>query len=245
MINKIRLQPLVCLSDETIFGYEVLYRRENTSTDYPSALDIFKSVTSFCKYENDFRLFINMTANDIIDLNFCKSFRNILNEKEIEGSNIVLEVSESTSPDCLSQAKKTLSLLRGCNVKIALDDFGTEYASLSFLKELPIDIVKIDKNFVQEAPSNKKSRALLKFCTQISHDIGCEVVVEGIETPDQLDCVRNSGADIGQGFLFAPPTQSSRKKITPFIELGEITSFPVCAMQKAAYCGYSSPTFAA
>jgi EAL domain-containing protein (putative c-di-GMP-specific phosphodiesterase class I) len=145
-------------------------------------------------------------------------------------------VSESTHPDSLSSAKKVLSLLRYHNVKVALDDFGTEYASLSFLKELPVDIVKIDKKFTQEAPSSKKSRALLKFCAQISHDIGCQVVAEGIETQDQLDCVKESGADIGQGFLFTAPFRNLMKKITPFVDFGEFASFPIDVAHKACYC---------
>jgi EAL domain-containing protein (putative c-di-GMP-specific phosphodiesterase class I) len=218
-----------------IFGYEVLYKKEHSSA-YPSASNILESVISSCGHRRNLQLFINMTVKDVVDDGFCRSFLHILKKTKVDGSNIVLEVSEKTHPDSLSSAKKTLSLLRHHNIKVALDDFGTEYSSLSFLKELPIDIVKIDKKFTQEAPSSKKSRALLKFCAQISHDIGCEVVAEGIETQDQLDCVKNSGADIGQGFLFTDPLRNLRQKITPFIGLDEFASFPIDVAHKVLYC---------
>jgi EAL domain-containing protein (putative c-di-GMP-specific phosphodiesterase class I) len=222
MISKMRLQPLVPLVDGAVFGYEVLYRKEEAA-DYPSAADILSEIVSSNIYGSDSRLFINMTEKDVVDTNFCRLFCDILEEKQIDGSNIVLEVSENTSPECLSTAKRTLSLLRSHNVKVALDDFGTKYSSLSFLNELPVDIVKIDKNFIQDAPSNRKSRALLKFCTDVSHDFGCEVVAEGIETKDQLACAKDACIDLGQGFLFSAHLHF-KKKTTPFIELEEYAS---------------------
>ncbi|MDR2107251.1 MAG: EAL domain-containing protein [Holosporaceae bacterium] len=224
MTDKIRLQPLVNLSDNIICGYEALYKKENTDV-YPGAARILQSIASSCNYRNNFQLFINMTAKDIVSKNFCRSFLKILEKNHINGSNIVLEVNENTHPDALPSAKCVLSLLRSHGIKIALDDFGTEYSGLAFLKELPVDIVKIDKKFTQETPSSKKSRALLKFCTRLSHEIGCSVVAEGIETMDQLECVRDSGADMGQGFLFAASCKKFVKKnVTQFIDLCEFAS---------------------
>jgi EAL domain-containing protein (putative c-di-GMP-specific phosphodiesterase class I) len=236
MIDKIRLQPLVYLSDNRIFGYEALYRKEGADT-YPGATQVLRSVASSCNYKNNFNLFINMTVKDVVDRNFCRSFLKILEQNHIDGSNIVLEVNESTRPDSLSSAKCTLSLLRSYGIKIALDDFGTEYSGLAFLKDLPVDIVKIDKRFTRETPSSSKSRALLKFCTSLSHEIGCQVVVEGIETKDQLDYARDSGADMGQGFLFtASFRQFMRKNVTPFIELCEFASSAADIIPTAFCC---------
>jgi EAL domain-containing protein (putative c-di-GMP-specific phosphodiesterase class I) len=222
MINKIRLQPLVPLKDDIASGYEVLYKKEDAA-DYPSATEILANIVSSNIHRDNNRLFINMTEKDVVDPDFCRLFCDILEKKQIDGSNIVLEVSENTSPESLSTAKLTLSLLRRHNIKVALDDFGTRYSSLSFLNELPVDIVKIDKKFIQEAPSNRKSRALLKFCADVSHDFRCEVVAEGIETNDQLSCAKDAGVDLGQGFLFSAPFHF-RKRTTPFIELGEYAS---------------------
>ncbi|MDR0555697.1 MAG: EAL domain-containing protein [Holosporaceae bacterium] len=233
MMNKVRLQPLVRLSDGAICGYEALSRKVEANS-YPSAVATLERVASSCKCKNSFRLFVNMTVNDIVNPDFCESFVDVLNEKQMDGSEVVLEVSESTPPDYLSQAQRTLSLLRRYDIKIALDDFGTEYANLSFLKELPVDVVKIDKKFVQEAPSNKRSRSLLQSCAKICHDIGCEVIVEGIETQEHLDCAKNCGADVGQGFLFSSPFRALTSE--PFIELYEFAAFSVGEIQKACFC---------
>ncbi|MDR0968127.1 MAG: EAL domain-containing protein, partial [Holosporaceae bacterium] len=235
-INKIRLQPLVQFEHDAVFGYEALYRREKGEV-FPSAAKILESVIDARSYAGDFQLFINMTTQDIVDPNFYKSVLDILDKNCVDGSSIVLEVNESTNPNLLSVAKKTLGLLRRHNIKIALDDFGSEYSSLSFLNELPVDIIKMDKSFTQEAPSNRRLRSLLKFGTEVSHDLGCIVVAEGIETQEQLDCVKNAGVDIGQGFLFTAPFRNFRKKIAPFVELCEFAFFPINGgRQKACYC---------
>jgi EAL domain-containing protein (putative c-di-GMP-specific phosphodiesterase class I) len=226
MINRIRLQPLIKLSDNSIYGYEALCDKGDL-TKYPDASQMLSNIIENCEGINkckchNFRLFINMTVEDIKDESFCDSFlKVIMNGQNINSENIVLEINENTSPGALSHAKKTLGTLRSHGVKIALDDFGTEYSDMFLMNELPIDIVKIDKKFIQSAPCNKNVRVLLKFVTQMSHDMGCEVIAEGIETSEQLACVTDLDADMGQGFLFAASVSSFKQNRTPFINLAE------------------------
>ncbi len=229
MIEKIRLQPLVSLNNEFVFGYEALYRKE-VLAEFPSATAIVKAI--FQNYDFESSLFINMTPKDAIDPSFAKDFLNTLDIMEISRKNIVLEVSESTNPEFISLIKKNLRLLRLHGVKIALDDFGTEYSTLSFLQELPVDIVKIDQRFVQKAPYSRKARSIMKFAVQVSHDLGCKVVAEGIETTAILDCVATAGADIGQGFLFSAVEQ----KPSPFVNFRELLMGLVKTPMKACYC---------
>jgi EAL domain-containing protein (putative c-di-GMP-specific phosphodiesterase class I) len=230
MVKKIRLQPLLTAVTGSIYGYEVLFNRGN-AIEYPSAESILRSVSTICKQNNDLILFINMSEKDAIDASFHKKFIAALHETGVDGSRIVLEVSENTNPDTLPQVKKILSLLRMHGVKIAIDDFGTKYATLSFIKDLPIDIIKIDKNFVQDAPYSKKSRTLLKFCVNVAHDIGCKVVAEGIESEEQFNCAKDSNVDFMQGFLFPAFSNSilfnnlREKKYRPFMNLDDFTFF--------------------
>lgn len=218
MIENVRLQPLVFLDNNSLYGYEVLSSFIYEIQKYPSALDILKMVLK--KYSKiDFSLFINLNVEDVIDSTFCGAFLSLLNKFEGLGSNIVLEVSENTRPECLNKAKESLLKLKESGVKIALDDFGTQYSTLSFMNELPIDIVKIDQSFIQKAPKNSKTMTLLKHSIRLSHEIGCQVVAEGIETEEQLDCVISAGADFGQGFIFNYPKTGSQK--SPFIYLTE------------------------
>jgi EAL domain-containing protein (putative c-di-GMP-specific phosphodiesterase class I) len=226
MHKKIKLQPLLEISTGNVYGYEILFNKEN-ELEYPSAECILKNVSTICKKEDKFQLFINMSEKDAVCKDFCKKFLTTLDKMDIDGNRIVLEVNENTNPNMLTQAKQNLSLLRSHDIKIAIDDFGTQYSTLTFIKELPMDIIKIDKKFVQDAPYSKKSRTLLAFCVNVSHDLGCKVVAEGIETGDQFNCVRDSNVDLAQGFLFSALSNSIhsnnliRKKSTPLINLND------------------------
>ena len=241
MQDKIRLQPLVRLKDGKIWGYEALYQKNNNEL-YPSALQIISQIFSKSNLQSDCKFFINLTVEDIANKNFCDSLLKILDKKNADADKIVLEINETTRPDILMEAKKSLSLLNHHNIKIALDDFGTEYSSLFFMSEFPIDIVKIDKKFVQEAPSSHKLRTLIKHCVEISHDFGCKVVAEGIENESQLKCIENSNADLGQGFLFSAPSGAKNsKKSNPFIKLSDfISNFSASGSSSSKFSDLSS-----
>jgi EAL domain-containing protein (putative c-di-GMP-specific phosphodiesterase class I) len=186
-------------------------------------------------------MFINMTIADAIDKEFGKKFIRVLCDMGINGDRVVLELNEKTHPDMLIAAKQSLRLLRMYGVSIALDDFGTHYSTLEFMSELPIDIVKVDKKFVQNAPYSKKNRSLLKFCVDVSHDLDCKVVAEGIETEEQLECAKDVGTDIGQGFLFSAPTtpqaqQTEAKASKPFIALEDFAHYMTQKHAEHSYC---------
>jgi EAL domain-containing protein (putative c-di-GMP-specific phosphodiesterase class I) len=225
MDSRIKLQPLVRLGNMLTVGFEALYGK-NEFAKYPSASYILKNVMKKCGNKNYFQLFINLAVSDVTSKDFVDIFLQAMDDAEVDGSSIVLELSECTHPDLLSNAKESLSVLRNNRVKIALDDFGSAYSNLHFMHELPLDIVKIDKKFVQSAPCSKKTRAMLKFCIELSHDIGCSVVAEGIETTEQLECVKELKADIGQGFLFDTSSIKATKDFsTPFITICEFIEF--------------------
>lgn len=229
MIDKIRLQPLVSLKNHLVLGYEALYQKEILA-EFPSATAIVQAI--FQNYNFKSRLYINMTPNDAIAPTFAKDFLNALDKIKISRKKIVLEVSESTNPEFIDLTKKNLSILHNHGIKIALDDFGMQYSTLNFLQEFPIDIVKIDQKFVQMAPSCKRARSIVKFAIQVSHELGCKVIAEGIETNAILSCVTDEGADIGQGFIFS----AVEKKTSPFVNFCEILSGLVKAPLRACYC---------
>jgi EAL domain-containing protein (putative c-di-GMP-specific phosphodiesterase class I) len=229
MINKIRLQPLVSLKNNLVLGYEALYQKEILA-EFPSATAIMRAI--FQNYKFKSRLYINMTPNDAIDPYFAKDFLNALDKMKISRKKIVLEVSESTNPEFIGITKRNLSVLCNHGIKIALDDFGTQYSTLNFLHEFPVDVVKIDQKFVQMAPSSKKARSIMKFVVQVSHDLGCKVIAEGIETNESLKYAQKAGADIGQGFIFS----TIKQKSTPFVSLCELLSGLIKVPLKTCYC---------
>lgn len=229
MIDRIRLQPLVSLKNNFVLGYEALYQKEILA-EFPSATAIVQAI--FQNYKFKSQLYINMTPKDAIDPNFAKDFLNALDKMKISKRNIVLEVSESTNPKFIRQIKRNLNILCNHGVKIALDDFGTQYSTLNFLQEFPVDIVKIDQKFIQKAPSCRRARSIMKFSIQVSHELGCKVIAEGIETNASLNCVIDAGADIGQGFIFSTIEQ----RPAPFVSFCELLSGLIKTPLKACCC---------
>lgn len=246
MRNRVRLQPLFNMNEQEIIGYEALYSRENTSCRFPSAVSILKSIASVDDFEDmhtsdlnyhfadkSFRYFINMTDEDAIDPGFARKFLKTLSKTNLNPDQIVLEVNENTTVNEMERTKQNLGELCSSDVHIALDDFGTNFSTLDFISQLPLDIVKIDKVFVQEAPYSKQAADLLKFSVDISHDIGCSVVAEGIENQEHMNCAISAGADVGQGFIFTPSSFAALRGIdldrngvnNPFIPLGDFRRY--------------------
>jgi EAL domain-containing protein (putative c-di-GMP-specific phosphodiesterase class I) len=116
----------------------------------------------------------------------------------------VLEITESVLMDDTDLAVERLRALKELGVALALDDFGTGYSSLSYLSRFPVDILKMDRSFLQEG-SSPEARGLATAVVGLGATLALEVVAEGIEVTEQWDALRELGCDLGQGFLFARP----------------------------------------
>jgi EAL domain-containing protein (putative c-di-GMP-specific phosphodiesterase class I) len=114
-----------------------------------------------------------------------------------------LEVTESVFAD--DDARAALRTLAAAGVRVALDDFGTGYSSLNYLRQHPVDAIKIDRSFMSEVPDNGQATTLLATIIDMAHALGKQVVAEGVETLPQLDYLRLRGCDVAQGFVLARP----------------------------------------
>ena len=103
-----------------------------------------------------------------------------------------------------------LEALKALGVRLAIDDFGTGYASLSYLKRLPVDCLKIDRSLVKGVGYETEDSAIIRAVVSLAHSLGITVTAEGIETQDQLTQLREVGCDQGQGYLFARPVSADR-----------------------------------
>lgn len=118
---------------------------------------------------------------------------------------VTLEITESLLMNSDTQHMKRISALKAAGVKIAIDDFGTGYSSLNYLRSLPADVVKIDRSFIADIPRNQQDNLLFNGIINIVHNLGMQVVVEGVETPIQQAYVQQQGCDFSQGFLLSKP----------------------------------------
>jgi predicted signal transduction protein with EAL and GGDEF domain len=125
-------------------------------------------------------------------------------------SRLDLEITETAVLQDLEKSRQLVSALRELGCGITLDDFGTGYASLSHLHALPLTRIKIDKSFVADIEHNQVSYKIVKSLLALTHDMELACVVEGVETPQHLQRLRELGATHGQGYLFAMPLASDQ-----------------------------------
>ncbi|MBY0440155.1 MAG: EAL domain-containing protein, partial [Burkholderiales bacterium] len=128
-----------------------------------------------------------------------------LREAGVPPSMIELEVTESSIMHEVGAAIEVLKQLRALGVRIAVDDFGTGHSSMAWLRQLPIDKLKIDRAFVANLPANEVDTVIFRTILTMARTLGIQTVAEGVETPEQLDCVRALGCDLVQGYLLAKP----------------------------------------
>ena len=121
----------------------------------------------------------------------------------LDASDLVLEVTESSLMHDLSAATARLRQLKRLGVRLALDDFGTGYSSLSSLRDLPIDVLKIDKSFLDRGEQSIDDHAFVSAIVDLAGALEMEVVAEGIERPHQASYLLGLGCQLGQGYLFA------------------------------------------
>jgi EAL domain-containing protein (putative c-di-GMP-specific phosphodiesterase class I) len=131
--------------------------------------------------------------------------RSALGESGIEPRNLVLEITESALGKDIETSMTLLRELRDSGVRIALDDFGSEYSSLYYLMQLPMDFVKIDKQFVWSLAKNSRARVILEAIISLAHSLGLEAVGEGVESAEQLEHLKTMSCDLVQGNYLARP----------------------------------------
>ncbi|MFB9963583.1 EAL domain-containing protein [Sinosporangium siamense] len=153
----------------------------------------------------DIGLSLNLSARQINAPRFVETVRCALAESGLPPSALTLEVIEEMLVEDAEDTIAKLSELRGMGVRLAIDDFGTGYASLAFLRQLPVDMIKVDPSFVSGLGHDETLTLLTRTIVRLGHDLGLIVVAEGIERPEQLELLREMGCTRGQGYLVARP----------------------------------------
>ncbi len=148
---------------------------------------------------------VNLSPNTIREHDFVANLSRDLQESGLDPEHLVLEITESVIMHDVDQAANKLQAIKSLGVRLALDDFGTGYSSLSYLRSFPVDVVKIDKIFVDEIEHDRGAAALVQAIVRLGLGLSFEVVAEGIETQEQLESLVDLGCQYGQGYLLARP----------------------------------------
>jgi EAL domain-containing protein (putative c-di-GMP-specific phosphodiesterase class I)/GGDEF domain-containing protein len=155
--------------------------------------------------ENPPKMHVNVSARQLDDLTFPAMVRSILAQRELDPSTLTLELTESVVIDDTDRTKEALHALKAIGVRLAIDDFGIGYSSLSYLSRLPLDAVKIDRAFIAGLGTDSADGEVVRMIADVASRMRLEVVAEGIETEQQRDEVVRLGCVLGQGFLFGIP----------------------------------------
>lgn len=149
------------------------------------------------------RINVNISARSFNQGDLVATVERTLRESGVPGTQLVLEVTESILLEDQQEVQKALDELRALGVAIAIDDFGTGYSSLAYLRRLPVDIIKIDRAFIHGVGPDSRDAALVSAMMAMAQELQLDVVAEGVETPQQLEFLRQRSCDGAQGFLFS------------------------------------------
>ncbi len=151
------------------------------------------------------RMAVNISALQFARDDFADMVASIFTECRLNPENLILELTESVVMEDYAAVVRQMNLLRQCGVHIAMDDFGTGYSSLSYIHRIPVDVLKIDRSFIERLADPEGTRPIVEAVIAMAKHLGLHVVAEGVETQEQQDILQQAGCQGFQGFLFARP----------------------------------------
>jgi EAL domain-containing protein (putative c-di-GMP-specific phosphodiesterase class I) len=159
-----------------------------------------------CRPELDLEMAVNLSARQVLDPVLPRVVRKALREHGIPAQALALEITESDLIEDGGSVMESLAELRSLGVRLMLDDFGTGFSSLSYLKRFPVDALKVDRSFVDGLGRDGGDRAIVAAIVAVAHALQLDVIAEGVESAEQATELLELGCTIAQGFLYAQPT---------------------------------------
>lgn len=155
------------------------------------------------------RVAVNLSPKQFLQADFPAFLKQLLAEEALDSAHLELEITENSAMDNPQQSILLLRRLHEMGVAMSVDDFGTGYSSLTYLKRFPIDTLKIDRSFIRDIHQDPNDAAIAKSIIDLGHNMGLNVVAEGVETRDQQQWLKRQGCDQAQGFLYSKPVAAS------------------------------------
>lgn len=225
---QLYFQPQIDLNTSKIIGVEELIRWNHPVHGFIPAEQIIRvaeqtgliseltywviteSIKEYIKWDNsDITISINLSVWNLQDPNLVSFISQKLTENNISAEKIVFEITESDVMHDPVKAREVLTTLSEMGVELAVDDYGTGFSSLAYLKVLPVKCLKIDKSFVIDMFEDENDAIIVHSTIELAHNLGLKVVAEGVETEQLLDKLRQLGCDYAQGYLISKPKNSS------------------------------------
>ncbi len=223
-------QPQISLVDDKLVGVEALIRWQHPTKGLISPIEFIPIaedngliipigkwiMDSACKQLSlwsqtkmkDVTLSINISAKQILHQNLCVYLEDSIEKHGIDSSLLELEITESVVMENINDTIAILRNMKRLGVSIAIDDFGTGYSSLSYLKKLPIDKLKIDREFIKDIPNDKDDIAITNAIISLAKSLSLKIIAEGPETLEQIEFLKHSKCDIAQGYYYSKPIAS-------------------------------------
>lgn len=222
-------QPIVDVTQEgtPCIGAEALVRWNSMELGYVSPVDfiplseylglinpigthVLREACKRCKYWNDmgqpdFSINVNLSVVQLLQPDIVELIAEVIKETGIIPEHLHLEVTEGLAINDMSRMKQILADIKALGVKVALDDFGTGYSSLNHIREMPIDIIKIDRCFIENIEKDDFAKSFVKIVTELANVIGVKTCIEGVESLEQVEILRELNAHFIQGYYFGKP----------------------------------------
>ena len=174
----------------------------------------------FSDREN-FSITVNLSNKQIQEESLVRTVASALSNSELPAQNLILEITENTMLQETESNIKRLTQLKDLGIKLAIDDFGTGYSSLSYLQRFPIDVLKIDKSFIDKLNQGREGAAVARAIITMSETLRLKTIAEGIETNNQNSVLQSLGCEFGQGYHFSKPLNKNDMRL--FLEESKIT----------------------
>jgi diguanylate cyclase (GGDEF)-like protein len=226
---RVHYQPIVDVADQRLLGVEALVRwdrpgngivgpaefiglTEETGLIAPLGRWVLEQATAQVSewrerypHAADLGVSVNVSGRQLARPEFLAEVQGALRRCGLAPGSLGLEITESVLMKDVASPRSTLEALRAVGVRVLLDDFGTGYSSLSRLKGVPVDAIKVDRSFVDGLGAEEDDTAIVTAIVDIANSLGLGAIAEGVESPEQLDALRELGCHGAQGYLFAKP----------------------------------------
>ena len=223
---EVLFQPQFSCHSGAVVGAEALARWQHPSLGEIGARDLFaiaeraalvaplsrhvvaRALEDASSWPDELTVSLNITPEELGDPRFAADFAAIIGKSEIPPARLMLEITEDLLVRNIELASAALGALRGLGFRTALDDFGAGFCNFRYLRELPLDAIKLDKIMVDSVPADPKALAVLRAIMALAKALELDVYAEGIETDVQRATIKSEGCDYWQGFLRAQPMKS-------------------------------------